>query len=202
MATVNDALGDGQALFVEDKASSTPSSTDRLGVGEYKGHITDITMRDVDTHGGKHKATVYNGWFTVASENGTCQGKRIKMAGTFKYHEPKEGDSFEANPSFNKKYTYFCETIGVVLKAEEREIDGQTVTVKILPTLSEDDIIGRALTAVVGEGQDWTNQEGKTLKGYEVKFCKRWAEGTNLDVKKSDALNRATINKDTNEMPF
>ena len=36
MATVNDALGDGQALFVEDKASSTPSYTDRLGVGEYK----------------------------------------------------------------------------------------------------------------------------------------------------------------------
>ena len=191
MATVNDTLGDGQALFVEDKASSTPSSTDRLGVGEYKGHITDITMREVDTHGGKHKATVYNGWFVVADENGKCQGKKIKIAGMFRYHEPKEGDSFEANPTYNKKYTYFCETIGKTLKAEEREIDGQTVTIKILPALSEDDMIGKALTAVVSEGQDWKNQEGQTLKGYEVKFFKRWAEGTDLVMK-----------KDTDEIPF
>ena len=182
MTTVNEALNENKdALFVEDKSSPRSTNADRLSEGEYLGHITGVTMREVDTHGGKHRATVYNAWFIVAEENKRCVGKKIKMSGTFRYHEPKEGDEFESNSSFNRKYTYFCETIGKELKTEEREIDGSTVTVKILPTLTEDDISGKAVTAVVAQGKDWTNKEGQTFKGYEVKFCKRWAEGKDID---------------------
>ena len=104
-------------------------------------------------------------------------GRNIKGLGVFKFLTPKEGDDFEANPSGNDKYLLFCKSIGVEIKKEERDMGGKKVTVEIMPSLSEDDINGRPVTAVVGRGKPYTNKNGKEIKPWQAKFVKSWDEG-------------------------
>ena len=71
----------------------------------------------------------------------------------------------------------FCKSIGVEVKKEDREIDGKKVTVEIMPSLSEDDIIGRPAVAVVSKGRPYTNKNGKEIYPWMVKFVRKWADG-------------------------
>jgi hypothetical protein len=191
MAKAEELFGD-EILFIPDNDSKKQQNSDwkrPLTEGEYLGHIKDVSTREVSFKG--YKATVYNYWVEVAKENEIMKytfkdeeyngseysGRNLKGLGVFKFLTPKEGDDFEANPSGNDKYLLFCKSIGVDIKKEDREIDGKKVTVEIMPSLSEDDINGRPVTAVVGRGKPYTNKNGKEINPWQVKFVKLWDGG-------------------------
>lgn len=207
MSNVADILNDDDFFAETEKSTSTKETTPKpqwtpFADGEYFGHLVDVEKRTVDTHGGKHKALVYNFMVKVANENSTNEyiypwgnttytasgseyvGKNIKAIGVFKFLNPntKEGDTFSPNPDGNKRYVLFCENIGVELPTSKREINGEEVTVKALPTLTEKDITGAPVIAVVGEGRKYTNRNGKEVTPKEVKFVKAWKEGKKLET--------------------
>ena len=85
----------------------------------------------------------------------------------------------------------FCETIGVDCPRETKNIDGQEVEIQILPSLSEDDILGKPVTGFVDLGKPWTNREGKKVQYWDCKFCKKWEGGKKLNIaggKKNDEI--------------
>ena len=49
--------------------------------------------------------------------------------------------------------------------------------VKSLPMLEESDLLGKPVIAVVGEGDKYTNKNGKEVTPKEVKFVKAWKDG-------------------------
>ena len=67
-----------------------------------------------------------------------------------------------------------------------KTINGEEVVVKSLPMLEEADLLGKPVVAVVGEGNKYTNKNGKEVTPKEVKFVKVWKAG---DIKEitSDA---------------
>ncbi len=168
--------------------------------GEYYGHITDVESREVNTHKGKHKAMVFNFKVVVDEANASKQynykwgntsytakgteyvGQKIRACGVFRYLVPKEGDDFTSNPEGNKSYGYFCEAIGIKLPTVEKEINGETVKVKSLPTIKADDIIGMPVVGVVGKGRPYTNKNGKEVTPSEVKFVKAWSDGIKKEM--------------------
>ena len=196
MAKAEELFGD-EILFIPDEKKNISINKDDwkrpLNEGEYLGHLKDITTREVSFKG--YKATVYNYFFEVAKENGIKSytfkdeeysgseyvGRTIKGSGVFKFLTPKEGDDFEANPSGNDKYLLFCKSIGIPVKQEEREIDGKKIKVEIMPSLSEEDIVGKPAIGVVGRGKPYTNKNGKEIKPWYVKFVKSWDEGEAKD---------------------
>ena len=192
MAKAEDLFGD-EVLFIPEDTKKIEVKTGDwkrpLNEGEYLGHLKDISTREVTFKG--YKALVYNYFFEVAKENSVQKytfrdeeysgseyvGRTIKGSGIFKFITPKEGDDFEANPSGNDKYFLFCKTLGVDIKKEDREIDGKKITVEIMPSLSEEDIVGRPAVGVVGRGKPYTNKNGKEIKPWFVKFVKAWDDG-------------------------
>ena len=168
--------------------------------GEYYGHIADVESREVKTHKGKHKAMVFNFKVVVDEANASKQytynwgntsysskgseyvGQKIRACGVFRYLVHKEGDDFTANPEGNKSYGYFCEAIGIKLPTVEKEINGETVKVKSLPTITADDIIGLPVVGVVGKGKPYTNKNGKEVTPREVKFVKSWSDGIKKEM--------------------
>ena len=168
--------------------------------GEYFGHICDVEEREVSTHKGKHKAIVYNYKVKVATENsrntytynwgntkyeaeGTeYVGQTIRGRGIFRYLVPTEEDTFTANPDGNRTYTYFCEAIGMQLPTIKKEINGETVKVKTLPTLTKEHITGVPVVAVVGRGNPYKNKNGKEITPSEIKFVKAWKDGTKMET--------------------
>ena len=191
MSKAEDLFGD-EILFIPDNDKKKGQNSDwkrPLNEGEYLGHIKDVSTREVSFKG--FKATVYNYWVEVAKENekntytykdeeysgSEYAGRPIKAVGVFKFLTPKEGDDFKANPSGNDKYLLFCKSIGAEVKKEDREIDGKKVTVEIMPSLSEDDIVGRPAVAVVSKGRPYTNKNGKEITPWLVKFVRQWSDG-------------------------
>jgi len=179
-------------LFVPDKNKKTNNYGEwkrPLAKGEYFGHIINVELKDVSFKG--FKATVYNFSVQVAEESKSINftfndeeytgedyvGRIIKGLGVFKFLSPMKDDDFEANPSGNDKYLMFCKSIGSEIKNEEREIDGEKVKVDIMPNLSEEDVVGKPVVAVVDRGRPYTNKQGKEIKPWLVKFVKRWDEG-------------------------
>ena len=175
MAKAEELFGD-EILFIPDEKKNISINKDDwkrpLNEGEYLGHLKDITTREVSFKG--YKATVYNYFFEVAKENGIKSytfkdeeysgseyvGRTIKGSGVFKFLTPKEGDDFEANPSGNDKYLLFCKSIGIPVKQEEREIDGKKIKVEIMPSHSEEDIVGKPAIGVVGRRTPYSNKNG------------------------------------------
>ena len=197
MTKAEDLFGD-DIIFIADDVKKKQQNSDwkrPLTEGEYLGHLKDVSTREVSFKG--YKAIVYNYWVEVAKENSKMQytfrdecydggeyvGRNLKGLGVFKFLSPKKGDDFEANPSGNDKYLLFCKSIGAEVKKEERDIDGKKVTVEIMPSLSEDDINGRPITAVVGRGKPYKNKDGKEIKPWQAKFVKAWDEGEIRDFK-------------------
>ena len=76
------------------------------------------------------------------------------------------------------------------IKTEERTVNGKTIRVQILPDIKETNLNGTPVTAVVGRGDDWVNDEGKTVPSFRVKYTRRWEDGKRL----------ATTT--TNDLPF
>ena len=100
---------------------------------------------------------------------------------------------YEGNPTDNKKYSLFCSTLGLTAKEETRTIDGTETTVKLLPLLTVEHMIGKPVTAhLVKTKDEWTNRNGEKMHySWRVSYCTPWTTGT---VKK--------MTVDENDLPF
>ena len=203
MADINAVFQDDDFFTEIDKpkANTNKPKWTPFADGEYYGHIVDVSSREVNTHKGKHKAIVFNYSIQIADENAKQSytykwgndmleakgteyiGQKIRACGVFRYIVPKDGDTFAPNPDGNKSYGYFCEALGIELPTVEKEINGEKVKVKSLPTITESDIVGMPVVGVVGKGRPYTNKNGRQITPSEVKFVKTWSGG----VKKDDS---------------
>ncbi len=213
MSTMNDTLKQEEALFIPSE--DTTEAKDEyvpMAEGEYLGHITDTRTitREFTKDGRQMKARIFNFKVTVAKDNEhntyTIRknerarevtgihyvGKDIIADGVFRFLEPTDTDTFESNAEGNKRYLMFCQSLGMEIPTEERTINSKTVTVQLLPNINEDDLNGTPVTAVVGRGQDWTDDNGKTHPSWRVKFTKLWENGKRLETK----------NTNTDDLPF
>jgi len=190
MSKAEDLFGD-DILFIPDDSKKSNKGSDwkrPLQEGEYFGHIVDVSTKDVEYSG--YKANVYNFKVRFAEENKSLTFKFkdeeysgseytdrvVRAMGVFKFLTPKEGDDFKANPSGNQRYLWFCKNMGIEVKKATRDIDGKKVTVEVMPNLSEDEIVGKPVIAVVGRGKPFT-LKGKEIKPWEVKYVKQWEDG-------------------------
>tara|TARA_R100001530_G_scaffold20569_3_gene17127 strand:+ start:620 stop:1264 length:645 start_codon:yes stop_codon:yes gene_type:complete len=211
MSTTEEVLSEVSTFFEDTtKTTNTNGEVKRAGLveGEYLGHIVNARsiVRPVL---GKFQARIYNFDVIVADENRgmTYQyeditGKHIEISGeqfvdkklmakgVFKFLDPQDGDTFEGNPTENRKYLLFCETLGVHAEEETRTIDGKETTVKLLPTLTEEQMLGRPVTAVLKKVKDkWVNNKGETMHySWRVSFVKPWTQGSvkTMEVNKDD----------------
>ena len=212
MPTVQEALNHEEvSTFVGSTETTTTTTRQGLVEGEYLGHITNARsiVRPVL---GKFKARIYNFDIIVADENTNLKyqhedidgkhieitgeqfvGKKLIAKGVFKFLDPQEGDDFEGNSAENQKYFRFCETLGVTPNDTTQMIDGKETTVKMLPVLTEDDMVGRPVTAVLRKVKDeWTNNKGEKMHySWRVSYVKPWTEGKLREMK---------VNRD--DLPF
>jgi hypothetical protein len=211
MSTMTETLKHEEALFIPSEDTETRDEYIPMVEGEYLGHITETRSltREFTKEDRPMKARIFNFKVTVAHENthhnytihrkdGSRKevtgehyvGKTIVADGVFRFLEPTDGDKFESNAEGNKRYLMFCQSLGMEIPTEERTINGKTVKVQLLPDVKEDELDGTPVTAVVGRGQDWTDDNGKTRPSWRVKFTKRWEDGKRL------------AKTTTNDLPF
>ena len=218
MSTTEEVLNEVSTFFEDTtKTTNTNGEFKRTGLveGEYLGHIVNARsivrpVKDWETkEEGKYQARIYNFDVIVADENRgmTYQyeditGKHIEVSGeqfvdkklmakgVFKFLDPQEGDTFVGNPTENHKYSLFCETLGVHPEEETRTIDGKETTVKLLPLLTEEQMLGRPVTAILKKVKDkWVNNKGETMHySWRVSFVKPWTQGSvkTMEVNKDD----------------
>jgi hypothetical protein len=201
------------STFVEDTTKTNGTLHPRgLVEGQYLGHI--VNARDsIHPVKDRFKARIYNYDVMVADEHAKrthqyedITGKHVEISGEqfvgrkliakgiFKFLDPQEGDDFEGNPTDNKKYSLFCETLGLVPTEETRTIDGTETLVKILPLLTIEHMVGRPVTAhLVKVKDEWINKKTGEKMDYSwrVSYCTPWTLGT---VKK--------MTVDDNDLPF
>ena len=207
------------STFFEDETKMDTNTDKRdttnqkaaLVEGAYLGHIVNARsiIRPVL---GKYKARIYNFDVIVADEHARMKhqyedisgqhveitgeqfvGRKLIAKGVFNFLDPKEGDDFEGNPTSNKKYSLFCETVGLTAKEEIRTIDGKDIKVKLLPTLTEKDMNGKPVTAILKKIKDeWTNKNGEKMHySWRVSYFTKWND---CQVKKME------VNPD--DLPF
>lgn len=160
-----------------------------INPGEYFGHIKEYSSRIVEwsKDGNSFKARVHNYKVELSDNNDKeFQGRIFRSSGVFQFLEPKEGDSFVSNQSGNKAYLRFCEDVGVECEEVEREIDGDKIQVKQLPNLTEKDVLGAPVVAVLNFGKSYKDKNGFDKKPMQVKFIKKWSDGKRLDIKTSE----------------
>jgi len=218
MSTTEEVLNEVSTFFEDTtKTTNTNGEFKRTGLveGEYLGHIVNARsivrpVKDWETkEEGKYQARIYNFDVIVADENRgmTYQyeditGKHIEISGeqfvdkklmakgVFKFLDPQEGDTFEGNPTENHKYSLFCETLGVHPEEETRTIDGKETTVKLLPLLTEQHMLGKPVTAILRKVKDkWVNNKGETMHySWRVSYVKSWTTGSvkTMEVNKDD----------------
>jgi hypothetical protein len=200
MSTTEEVMNEVSTFFEDTTNTRTNNNeTKRAGLitGEYLGHITNARsiVRPVL---GRYQARIYNFDVIVADENRGMKyqyeditGKHIEVTGeqfvdrkliakgVFQFLDPQEGDDFEGNPTGNRNYLLFCETVGLTPKEETRTIDGKETTVKLLPSLTPEHMLGKPVTAVLGKVKDsWTNKNGEKMDySWRVKFVKSWENG-------------------------
>ena len=188
--------------------------------GEYLGHITEVRItegslfderdRSGKLTGRKVKAVWHNFNVLVAPENATQTYSRkdregnehthtgedyigwaIQAHGVPRFLEPTSDDDFDSNATGNFNYMKLCETLGVHGELVERERDGKLTKVESLPILTETDLTGLPVTAVVDRGRDYV-KDGVTQIKYVAKFVKTWDDGTRL----------TTTTTTTDDIPF
>ena len=200
MADVSSVL-DSQTSGVTywDETEDTPKV--RMPEGNYPAHIIEVNTVE-RTVKGQHRALIYNYTVKIAPEAADMQmsaldydgqevqvsgegyiGRTIRSSGVFKFLHPQNGDDFEPHPSGNKGYANFCKVLGVEMPVKEIEIEGEKVKVRELPDLTDDDILGKPVKAIIKYGKPWTsNKDGKTRTYLEVKWLAGWEEGIKVDV--------------------
>jgi hypothetical protein len=206
---MTETLQDESFFIPSEDGNTTETKYTPKVAGEYLGHITDLkeSVREFNREGRDLKARIYNFKVRVASENTTMTytyqdkhgnqrehdgtsyvDREIVADGVFRFLEPQNGDTFESNASQNQRYSRFCEALGIETKQEERTVNGKTVKVHILPSITAEHVNGTPVIAVVGRGKDWVNNEGKTVPSWRAKFVKRWESGKRLSTVTSGDL--------------
>ncbi len=216
MATVQEALKQEEVstFYGEPKKPSNNSGFEKKQgfiEGEYLGHISNVrsVVRPVLK---KYKARIYNYDVIVSDENKKMNysyediagdsvnitgeqfaNRKLIAKGIFKFLDPVEGDDFEGNSSENLKYMRFCETLGLAPTEETRTVDGKETKVKLLPVLTEDDMVGKPVTAVLRRYKDsWVNNKGQKMNySWRVSYVKPWESG---------AVKKMTV--DPEDLPF
>ena len=213
MSTMQETLTEVSTFF-EDTTKSVNGEATRTGLieGEYLGHLANVRsiVRPVRK---KYQARIYNFDVIVADENRNSSyqyeditgkhltitgeqfvGKKLIAKGIFKFLDPQKGDTFAANPSSNKTYSIFCDTLGIPSTRETRTIDGKETTVKLLPVLTNEDLLGKPVTATLKKVKDsWTNKEtGQQMDwSWRVTYVNPWKDGK---------VKSMTVDKD--DLPF
>ena len=136
------------------------------------------TRKDHEGNEHTHTGEDYIGW-------------AIQAHGVPRFLEPTDDDSFHSNATGNYNYMKLCETLGVRGEIVERERDGKLTKVESLPILTETDLLGLPVTAVVDRGRDYV-KDGVTQIKYVAKFVKTWDNGTRL----------TTTTTTTDDIPF
>ena len=164
--------------------------------GDYKSHITEYSSRIVEWTKGEDsfKARVHNYVIKIAEGDSHEKGRTFRSSGCFQFLEPQKGDKFVSNSSGNKAYLRFCEDLGIECSEVEREIDGTKVKVKQLPNVSEKDVLGKPVIAVLNYGKEYTNKNGYKTKPLQCKFIKKWSDGEIVEIK--------TAEENLDEIPF
>jgi len=200
MSTMTETLHKVEALFIPGQETARDEYIPKVA-GEYLGHLIEArtVTREFTREGRLMKARIFNFKIRVAAENRTqkytFQDKdgnhrditgehfidwEMVADGVFRYLEPTREDSFESYAEGNKKYLLFCQSLGMEIPTEERTVNGNTVSVQLLPDIDEKMLNGTPVVAVVGRGKDWINDKGETVPSWRCKFIKRWAEGKKL----------------------
>ena len=206
--TMTDTLKHAEALFIPSEDAEREEYVPKVE-GDYLGHITEsrTITREFKKDGRTFKARIFNfkvhvapendrNTYTVTDRDGTTKdvtgdnyvGWSMVADGVFRFLEPRDTDTFESNAEGNKRYLMFCQSLGLDIKTEERTVNGKTLSVQILPDLTIEDLNGTPVTAVVGRGQDWVNDEGETRRSWRCKFTKLWKDGKRLAVRNTDDL--------------
>ena len=182
--------------------------------GVYPAHITEVRTA-TRTVKSQYKALIYNVKVTIdkdaksrSYEGTNAEGNAVTVTGeqyigneysskgVFKFLHPNGDAEFEANPGGNKGYFAFCKAVGKEPKDTEVEIDGEKITVKELPDLTEDDIMGKPVLVTMGKGKPWvSDRDGKTRVPIVAKWFNFWSEGTTLT---EDELNAKALE----DLPF
>mgnify|MGYP003150814858 CR=1 FL=1 len=203
MSTMTETLKHEEALFFPSEDTELTTTYVPMVEGEYHGHITGTRtlIREFTKEGRQMKARIFNFKVTIAPENAHNKytlhklghdtrvvtgehyiGKTIFADGVFRFLEPTTDDTFESNAIGNKRYLMFCQSLGMEIPTESRTINDETVEVNLLPDVKEDDLDGTPVIAVIGRGQDWTDDTGKNCPSWRVKFTKRWEDGKKLST--------------------
>ena len=200
MAEVNDMFDD----ITKEQSIVNPNAKKKqwtpLATGEYFGHIVDVETKILDVKGGKYKARLYSYTVEASKENkdkdftyDNGMGEKIETKGhdyvgkkfrgnLWKFLEPGKDDTFESNAEGNANFLRFCDTIGKDCPVETRNINGEDIEVKLLPSLSAEDFLGQPIIAFVDKGRPYTDKNGKTRQYMDCKFCKKWDEGTKKEI--------------------
>ena len=188
------------SFFQEDKTKTDKPKFIPAVPGNYVGHIVDIKSNVYDIKGGEHKARIYNYYVELSKENeGNIYlsegrkvdgkefvGRKLRSDGVFRYLEPAEGEDFTGNPQGNTGYLKFCEAVGIECKEVEREIDGNKVSLKQLPSIIESDVLGKAVAITVKYGKPYTNNKGFETTPLVIKYINKWSEGVDKKIEKVD----------------
>tara|TARA_R110002110_G_scaffold1080_4_gene4354 strand:+ start:475 stop:1152 length:678 start_codon:yes stop_codon:yes gene_type:complete len=201
MAEVNDMFDD----ITKEQSIANPNAKKKqftpIATGEYYGHIVKVETKILDVKGGKYKARLYSYTVEASEENKDKDftyydnykqenvntkgfdyvGKKFR-GNLWKFLEPGKGDTFESNADGNSSFLRFCDTIGKDCPVETRNIDGQDVEVKLLPSLSSEDFLGQPVIAFVDKGRPYKDKNGKERQYMDCKFCKKWDDGKKKDI--------------------
>tara|TARA_R100000458_G_C8205137_1_gene194433 strand:- start:60 stop:689 length:630 start_codon:yes stop_codon:yes gene_type:complete len=206
MAEISDILDGPSSGGVTYYDESQDKPRVPMPEGSYPCHITSVDTA-VRTVKKIHQALIYNVKVKIAEpcdahstfqavdydgnkcevNGGDFAGKEMRSNGIFKFLHPGPDDEFEANPGGNKGYANFCTVVGKEPKVKEIEHNGEMVSVKELPDLVEEDILGRPVIAVIAPGKPWkSDRDGKVRTTLEVKWFRNWADGEIIDLDAED----------------
>ena len=186
------------SFFVGDTSTKKENTFIPAVPGTYVGHIVDIKSNVYDVKGGKYKARIYNFTVELAKENEGNKyqvkdkevdgkefiGRKLRSDGIFRYLEPGPNDSFEGRPDMNMGYLKFCEAIGIKCKEVKKEINGNEVTVKQLPSIIEEEVLGKAVKVTTKYGRPYKNNKGFETTPLVIKYFNIWKDGEDKKIEK------------------
>lgn len=191
MANVLDTLDTDRVHYYDPKLNSNVRLVEK---NTYLANIKSCTVREVNVKN-KYKAKVFNYSIELAKENSgeifvrqngervegdSFVGREVWGTGVFFFLNPTEDDNFEANNGGNEAYLNFCEGLGIECPTTEIEIDGEKRSVKTIPNLEVDDVIGKPVKALIDYAKV-RDKEGNYNNRLRVKSVTSWTEGESKD---------------------
>lgn len=190
-----------ETSFFSEGSSSKKENTFIPAVpGIYVGHVVEVKSNVYDIKGGQYKARIYNVYVELSKENEGSKyevkgkevdgkeyvGRRLRSDGIFRYLEPGPNDSFQGRQDMNLGYLKTCEALGIECKEVEKEIDGKKTIVKQLPTINEEDILGKAVSVTTKYGRPYTNSKGYETTPLIIKYFNEWKDGKDKTIEKAN----------------